>query len=51
MSSSVSSSTSLAIDGLVSGLKTTDLINSLMSVEGVPQTLLKNKLTITTSPS
>jgi flagellar hook-associated protein 2 len=47
MSSSVSSSTSLAIDGLVSGLKTTDLINSLMSVEGVPQTLLKNKLTST----
>lgn len=49
MSSSVSSSTSLAIDGLVSGLKTTDLINSLMSVEGVPQTLLKNKLTSTNS--
>ncbi|MBO9045217.1 flagellar filament capping protein FliD [Curtobacterium flaccumfaciens pv. flaccumfaciens] len=49
MSSSVSSSTSLAIDGLVSGLKTTDLINSLMSVEGVPQTLLKNKLTTTNS--
>jgi flagellar hook-associated protein 2 len=49
MSSSVSSSSSLAIDGLVSGLKTTDLINSLMSVEGVPQTLLKNKLTSTNS--
>ncbi|MDO3698797.1 flagellar cap protein FliD N-terminal domain-containing protein, partial [Curtobacterium flaccumfaciens] len=45
----MSSSTSLAIDGLVSGLKTTDLINSLMSVEGVPQTLLKNKLTTTNS--
>lgn len=47
--SSVSSASSLAIDGLVSGLKTTDLINSLMSVEAVPQTLLKNKLTATTS--
>lgn len=47
--SSVSSASSLAIDGLVSGLKTTDLINSLMSVEGVPQTLLKNKLTSTNS--
>lgn len=47
--SSVSSASSLAIDGLVSGLKTTDLINSLMSVEGVPQTLLKNKLTDTNS--
>lgn len=47
--SSVSSASSLAIDGLVSGLKTTDLINSLMTVEGVPQTLLKNKLTTTNS--
>lgn len=47
--SSVSSASSLAIDGLVSGLKTTDLINSLMSVEGVPQTLLKNKLSSTNS--
>ncbi|MGN8050283.1 flagellar filament capping protein FliD [Curtobacterium sp. 22159] len=47
--SSVSSASSLAIDGLVSGLKTTDLINSLMSVEAVPQTLLKNKLTTTNS--
>ncbi|WP_439691450.1 flagellar filament capping protein FliD [Curtobacterium sp. SP.BCo] len=45
----MSSASSLAIDGLVSGLKTTDLINSLMSVEGVPQTLLKNKLTSTNS--
>ncbi|MDN4613426.1 flagellar filament capping protein FliD [Leifsonia sp. F6_8S_P_1B] len=35
----------LAIDGLISGLKTTDLINSLMQVEAVPQTLLKNKVT------
>jgi len=45
--SSVSSASSLAIDGLVSGLKTSDLINSLMSVEQVPQTLLKSKLTDT----
>ncbi|OII12800.1 hypothetical protein BIU97_02315 [Curtobacterium sp. MCBA15_009] len=47
--SSVSSANSLAIDGLVSGLKTTDLINSLMSVEAVPQTLLKSKLASTNS--
>ncbi|GGL71204.1 flagellar hook-associated protein 2 [Curtobacterium citreum] len=47
--SSVSSASSLAIDGLVSGLKTTDLINSLMTIEQVPQTLLKNKLTDTNS--
>lgn len=49
MSTSSVSGNSLAIDGLVSGLKTTDLINSLMSVEGVPQTLLKNKLSDTNS--
>ncbi len=47
--SSVSSGNSLAIDGLVSGLKTTDLINSLMTIEQVPQTLLKSKLTDTNS--
>lgn len=47
--SSVSSGSSLAIDGLVSGLKTTDLINSLMTIEQVPQTLLKTKLTSTNS--
>ncbi|MFT2816632.1 flagellar filament capping protein FliD [Leifsonia sp. A12D58] len=34
----------LAIDGLVSGLKTTELINSMMAVEGIPQTLLKAKV-------
>jgi flagellar hook-associated protein 2 len=34
----------LAVDGLVSGLDTTALINSLMQVEGIPQTLLKNKV-------
>ncbi|KTR02517.1 hypothetical protein NS184_15560 [Curtobacterium luteum] len=45
----MSSASSLAIDGLVSGLKTTDLINSLMSIEQVPQTLLKNKVTSTNS--
>ena len=33
-----------AIDGLVSGLDTTSLINSLMQVEAVPQTLLKAKV-------
>ena len=38
---------SLAIDGLISGLNTTDLINQLMSVEAQPQTLLKNKVTTT----
>ncbi|MFF2050926.1 flagellar filament capping protein FliD [Leifsonia sp. NPDC058194] len=40
---------SLAIDGLISGLKTTDLINQLMQAEGVPQTLLKNKVTTSTT--
>lgn len=34
---------SLGIDGLVSGLNTTDLINQLMQVEAAPQTLLKSK--------
>jgi len=38
---------STAIDGLISGLKTTDLINSLMSVEAGPQTLLKTRVTTT----
>ncbi len=49
MSTSSVSGNSLAIDGLVSGLKTTDLINSLMTIEQVPQTLLKSKLTSTNS--
>lgn len=40
---------SLAIDGLVSGLNTTSLINSLMQVEAMPQVLLKNKVTATQS--
>jgi flagellar hook-associated protein 2 len=49
--SSTTSSTSgtLGIDGLVSGLDTTSLINSLMSIEQVPQTILKNKVTTTNS--
>ena len=36
---------SLGIDGLVSGLDTTKLINTLMQSEAVPQTILKNKAT------
>lgn len=40
---------SLGIDGLISGLDTTALINSLMSAESQPQTLLKSKQTSTTS--
>jgi len=36
---------SLGIDGLVSGLDTTKLIETLMASEAVPQTLLKNKAT------
>jgi flagellar hook-associated protein 2 len=36
---------SLAIDGLISGLDTTSLINQLMAVNAAPQTLLKNKVT------
>ncbi len=38
---------SLGIDGLVSGLDTTSLINQLMSVESAPQTLLKAKQSTT----
>lgn len=38
---------SLAIDGLVSGLQTTDLINKLMAIESAPQTLLKGKVSTT----
>lgn len=33
----------LGIDGLASGLNTTSLINSLMQVEAMPQTMLKQK--------
>ncbi|RHA44014.1 flagellar filament capping protein FliD [Cellulomonas rhizosphaerae] len=39
----------LGIDGLVSGLDTTSLINQLMQAESGPQTLLKAKQTATTS--
>jgi len=39
----------MAIDGLISGLQTTDLINSLMQAEAIPQTLLKNKVTDSTN--
>jgi len=39
----------LGIDGLVSGLDTTSLINSLMAAEATPQTLLKRKATTTQS--
>src|SRR5664279_4983405 len=34
----------LAVDGLVSGLDTTSLINSLMQLEALPQTILKKKV-------
>lgn len=34
----------LAIDGLVSGMDTTGLINSLMKIEALPQNLLKQKV-------
>ncbi|MDQ0822697.1 flagellar hook-associated protein 2 [Arthrobacter sp. V4I6] len=33
----------ISLDGLASGLDTTALINSVMQVEAIPQTLLKNK--------
>ncbi|QHT58103.1 flagellar filament capping protein FliD [Cellulomonas sp. H30R-01] len=39
----------MGIDGLVSGLQTTDLINQLMQVESAPQTLLKSKQAATTN--
>ena len=34
-----------SIDGLVSGMSTTDTINQLMQIEAAPQTALKNKIT------
>jgi flagellar hook-associated protein 2 len=37
----------LAVDGLSSGLDTTSLINSLMKLEAIPQSLLKNKVAST----
>ncbi|AWB90394.1 flagellar filament capping protein FliD [Salinibacterium hongtaonis] len=39
----------ISLDGLASGLPTKELIASLMQIEAVPQTLLKNKATRTTS--
>ncbi|WP_298461665.1 flagellar filament capping protein FliD [uncultured Cellulomonas sp.] len=39
----------MGIDGIVSGLDTTSLINSLMQAEAMPQTLLKSKVTTTQS--
>ena len=38
-----------AIDGLVSGLQTTSMIDSLMKIEAMPQTLLKNKVSASQS--
>ncbi|KQR66074.1 flagellar filament capping protein FliD [Frigoribacterium sp. Leaf172] len=38
----------IGIDGLASGLDTTTLINNLISIEGTPQTLLKNKVSAAT---
>ncbi|GAA4266340.1 flagellar filament capping protein FliD [Frondihabitans peucedani] len=43
----MASTSGLGIDGLVSGLDTTSLINSLMTAEAQPQTLLKSKVTDT----
>ncbi|MCA2213721.1 flagellar filament capping protein FliD [Jidongwangia harbinensis] len=34
-----------SIDGLVTGMSTTDTINQLMKIEAAPQTALKNKIT------
>ena len=39
----------MGIDGLISGLDTTTLINNLMAAEAAPQSLLKTKQTETTS--
>lgn len=41
-------SSTLGIDGLISGLQTTDLINKLLQIESAPQTLLKTKQSQTT---
>jgi flagellar hook-associated protein 2 len=35
----------LGLDGLASGLPTTELIKSLLAIDAIPQTLLKNKVT------
>ncbi|SDC51646.1 flagellar hook-associated protein 2 [Geodermatophilus telluris] len=39
----------MAVDGLVSGLDTTTLINQLVSAEAAPQTALKTRLSATTA--
>lgn len=39
----------MAVDGLISGLNTTSLIDNLMQAEAIPQTLLKNKVTDSTN--
>ncbi|MCU1425625.1 MAG: hypothetical protein JWM51_1916 [Microbacteriaceae bacterium] len=39
----------LGLDGLASGLSTTELIASLIAVDAIPQTLLKNKATAATT--
>ncbi|GAA3672971.1 hypothetical protein GCM10023081_09170 [Arthrobacter ginkgonis] len=36
---------SFAIDGLASGLKSSEMIDAVMDVQSIPQTLLKNKIT------
>jgi flagellar hook-associated protein 2 len=36
---------SMAIDGLVSGMSTTEMVSQLMQLEAMPQTALKNKIT------
>lgn len=42
-------SSSLAVDGLASGLDTTSIINAQIAVDAIPQTLLKTKLSSTQS--
>ncbi|WP_312180768.1 flagellar filament capping protein FliD [Arthrobacter sp.] len=39
----------LGIDGIISGIKTTEMIKQLMEIEARPQLLLKNKASITQS--
>lgn len=39
----------MAVDGLISGLDTTSLINQLMQAEAIPQTLLKDKVSDSTT--
>jgi flagellar hook-associated protein 2 len=39
----------IGLDGLASGLNTAELIASLLAVDAIPQTLLKNKATVATT--